>query len=77
MSIAPEDWFNRLFGSFPFVRGRGRRNFDDMFRGFDEMRREMERDFEESFKDLEAKAPKDLIKDYETPEGGKVRELRP
>jgi len=29
-----------------------------MFRGFDEMRREMERHFEESFKDIEAKAPK-------------------
>jgi HSP20 family protein len=78
MSIAPDDWFNRFFGSFPFGRGRGRGNyFDDMFRGFDDMRREMERDFEESFKDIEAKAPKDLIKEYETPEGGKVREVGP
>jgi HSP20 family protein len=48
-----------------------------MFRGFDEMRREMEREFEESFKDIETKAPKDLIREYETPEGGKVRELGP
>lgn len=26
---------------------------------------------------MEAKAPKDLIKEYETPEGGKVREVGP
>ena len=51
--------------------------FGDMFRGFDEMRREMERHFEESFKDIEAKAPKDLIREYETAEGGKVREVGP
>ena len=37
----------------------------------------MEREFEESFKDFETKAPKDLIREYETPEGGKVREIGP
>jgi HSP20 family protein len=73
LSIAPDDWFNRFFG-----RRAGRGNyFDDMFRGFEDMRREMERDFEESFKDIETKAPKDLIREYETPEGGKVREVGP
>ena len=41
------------------------------------MRREMEKQFEESFKDLETKAPKDLIREYETPEGAKVREIGP
>jgi HSP20 family protein len=78
LSIAPDDWFNRFFGSFPFGRRGGRGNyFDDMFRGFDDMSREMERDFEESFKDIETKAPKDLVREYETPEGGKVREIGP
>jgi HSP20 family protein len=48
-----------------------------MFRGFDDMTREMERDFEESFKDIESKGPKELIREYETPEGGKVREVGP
>jgi HSP20 family protein len=48
-----------------------------MFRGFDDMRREIERSFEESFRDIQTKAPKDLIREYETPEGGKVRELGP
>ena len=52
-------------------------SFEDMFRGFDDMRREIERHFEESFKDFETKAPKDLIREYETPEGDKVREVGP
>ena len=77
MSITPDDWFDRFFGNFPFGK-RGRRSyFDDMFGGFDRMRKEMEREFEESFKDLETKTPKELIREYETPEGGKVREIGP
>jgi len=82
LSIEPDDWFSRFFGtgSWPFRRrgsGTGIDYFGDMFRGFDEMRQEMERGFEESFKDIETKAPKDLIREYETPEGGKVREVGP
>jgi HSP20 family protein len=77
MSITPDDWFDRFFGNFPIGK-RGRLSyFDDMFGGFDRMRKEMEREFEESFKDLETKATKDLIREYETPEGGKVREIGP
>jgi HSP20 family protein len=65
--IEPFDWPRRLFGV-------GRRGFfDDMFRGFDEMRREMERGFE----DIEKRIPKDLIREYTTPGGGKVREVGP
>jgi HSP20 family protein len=41
------------------------------------MRREMERGFEDTFKNIENKAPKDLVKEYETPSGGKVREYGP
>jgi HSP20 family protein len=41
------------------------------------MRREMEREFEEQFKDLENRAPKDLVREYETAGGGKVREYGP
>src|SRR4029453_5409032 len=47
------------------------------FGQIDEMRREMERLFENQFKDIQAKAPKDLIREYETPEGAKVREIGP
>jgi HSP20 family protein len=81
LSIEPDDWFTRLFntGSWPFRRRghTGINYFGDMSRGLDEMRREMQRQFEESFKNIEMKAPKDLIREYETPEGNKVREVGP
>ncbi|MGH9972501.1 MAG: archaeal heat shock protein Hsp20 [Nitrososphaeraceae archaeon] len=81
MSIEPDDWFTRFFntGNWPFRRrgGTDMNYFGEMLRGFDEMKREMERQFEESFKNIEMKAPKDLIREYETPEGGKVREVGP
>ena len=58
-AIEPFDWSRRFFGL-----GR-RRFFDDMFRGFDQMKREMEREFE----DMEKRIPKDLIREYTTSEG--------
>lgn len=65
--IEPYDWYRRSFG-------RGRGGFlEDMFRGFDQMRRDMEREFE----DIEKTVPKDLVREYDTPQGGKVREVGP
>src|SRR4051794_21019631 len=77
--IAPFDWFNRFFGggSRGSGRGGGFFGFPDIFRGFDEVRREMEREFEDTFKNIEDKAPKDLVREYETPGGSKVREYGP
>jgi hypothetical protein len=43
------------------------------FEGFEEMRREMEREFEENLKDIEDKVPKDLVREYVTEDGAKVR----
>jgi HSP20 family protein len=37
----------------------------------------MEREFEEGIKQFESNAPKDLVREYETPEGAKVREYGP
>ena len=37
----------------------------------------MEREFNDAIRNIETKAPKDLVKEYETPEGGKVREYGP
>jgi HSP20 family protein len=76
--IEPFDWFNRFFGSGSGSRRSGGFfGFPDIFRGFDEMRREMERGFENAFKNIQAQAPKDLVKEYQTPGGGKVREFGP
>ena len=70
--IEPADWFSRGGGRRLFGGRRG-----DIFGQFDEMRREMERMFEEQFKDIQTRAPKELIREYETPEGGKVKEMGP
>jgi HSP20 family protein len=70
--IEPFDWFSRFFGS-----GRWRGGFPDIFRGFDDMRREMQKEFEDAFKNIQAQAPKDLVKEYQTPGGDKVREYGP
>jgi len=77
MSIEPFDWINRFFGSdnWPFSRGT-RRNFGNPFGSYDEIRREMEREFEESFRNIEKMVPEDLIKEYDTAHG-KVREIGP
>ena len=77
MSIEPFDWINRFFGSdnWPFSR-RARRNYNNMFGSFDEMKRDMEREFEESFRNIEKMVPRDLIKEYDSPQG-KVREIGP
>jgi HSP20 family protein len=76
--IEPFDWFNRFFGG---SRRSGRAGdffgFPDIFRGFDDMRREMEREFEDAFKNIKDKAPKDLVREYETSSGSKVREYGP
>ena len=69
--IEPYDWHSRFFGGARRALGRG--FFDDMFRGFDQMRRQMEREFE----DIEKRIPKDLVGEYNTPQGGKVREVGP
>jgi HSP20 family protein len=63
--IEPFDWSRRIFGRRGF--------FDDMFKGFDEMRREIERGFE----GIEKRIPESLVREYTTPEGGKVREVGP
>jgi len=79
LGIEPDDWFNRFFsfGNWPPRRRQGANYFDDLFRGFDEMRRAMEKQFEDSFKDLQTGAPKELIREYETSDGEKVKEIGP
>src|SRR5829696_10119912 len=67
--INPYDWYRSLFSSRGIFGGF----FDNIFREFDEM----SRTFSEQFKNIENKVPKDLIKEYQTPDGGKVREVGP
>src|ERR687883_1621805 len=74
-----EDWFRRFFSGIPFFPRTGGSwdRLSYMPRQFDEMRREMQRMFEEELKDIQSKIPKELVREYETPQGGKVREVGP
>jgi HSP20 family protein len=80
--IEPYDWIRtRFFRDIdPFSR-IGNFSGDwlgDLPRQFEQMRRQMERMFQEQFTDIDkTKIPKDLIKEYQTPEGAKVREVGP
>lgn len=71
-NIDPYEWYKRFIGGrIPFSKG-----FGDIFREFDEMKKEMERMFE-SVTDMEKNTPKELIREYETQDGRKVREVGP
>jgi HSP20 family protein len=69
----PDDWFRRFTGGRGWFGSGGR---GSIFNEFDEMRREMERMFEETIQDVE-KVPRDLVREYQTPTGDKVREVGP
>jgi HSP20 family protein len=81
-NIMPIDnWFNRILN----LRNRwlggslGDRSLldtTDIFRGFNDMHREMNRMFN-VFNDLSTNAPKELVREYETSDGDKVREVGP
>jgi HSP20 family protein len=68
-----DDWFSR----FPGGRGWfGSDDRDSVISASEEMRREMERLFEETIQNAE-QVPKGLVREYQTPAGGKVREVGP
>jgi HSP20 family protein len=68
-----DDWFRRFAGSRGWFGSGGRAS---VFSEFEEMRREIERMFEETIQNAE-RVPKDLVREYQTPTGGKVREVGP
>ena len=79
--IAPSDWINRFFNTgfgrpWGRVRGRGLLDTRDLFADFDDIHEEMNRMFD-VFNNISNNAPKELVREYETKEGGKVREVGP
>ena len=78
--IIPSDWISRFFET-GLGRGRGRgRGLGllnrDPFSDFDDIHEEMNRMFD-VFNNISNNAPKELVREYETKEGGKVREVGP
>lgn len=72
--LNPFDWYRNFFGRNA-NKNRGR-FFDDYFAGFEEMQEEMERIFKQ-FNNIQSTAPKELVREYQTPDGTKVREVGP
>ncbi len=69
------DLFKRFFGASNNNMRRG--FFDrDLFKEFEDMQQDMERMFNQ-FSDIQSNAPKELVREYQTPDGGKVREVGP
>jgi HSP20 family protein len=68
-----DDWFRRFTGGRGWFGSGGRGN---LVGEFEEMRKEMERMFEETLQNVE-RVPKDLVREYQTPSGGKVRQVGP
>ncbi|TVP41956.1 archaeal heat shock protein Hsp20 [Candidatus Nitrosocosmicus arcticus] len=74
--IVPSDWISRFFDT-GLGRGRGRGLFNrDMSSDFDDIHEELNRMFD-VFNNISINAPKELVREYETKEGGKVREVGP
>ena len=70
------DWFNRFFNLGGRRGGRSLFDTTDLFGDFDDMHKEMNRMFN-VFNDISKTAPKELIKEYETSDGSRVREVGP
>jgi HSP20 family protein len=78
-----DDWFNSFFdfGQSSLRRRNGRlglgRLLDiDPFRAYEEMEDEMSRIFGK-LSDIQTNAPKELVREYQTSDGAKVREVGP
>ncbi|MDQ3872742.1 MAG: Hsp20/alpha crystallin family protein [Thermoproteota archaeon] len=71
-----DDWFRRW--GLPWWGSGSSRGIGtgSMFREFEDMGREMERMFEQTTRDID-KVPKELVREYNTPGGGRVREVGP
>src|SRR5919112_3917459 len=88
MNIRPidnndDDWFSSFFdfGRSGLRSGNGRRGLGglldlDPFRAYEEMEDEMSRIFGK-LSDIQTNAPKELVREYQTPDGDKVREVGP
>jgi HSP20 family protein len=70
----PFDWYKTFFGMHANKKRGG--FFDDYFTGFEEMQEEMERIFKQ-FSTIQSNAPKELVREYQAPDGIKIREVGP
>jgi len=79
--IQPYDWIRRFFNNNNRFGDREFGNSDffsiNLFRDFDEIQSQMQRMFEQFDKTKSDTAPKELVKEYDAPDGSKVRQIGP
>jgi HSP20 family protein len=77
-NIQTYDWFNRFFNNISNRRAGMPSLFDtrDIFKEFEDMHKEIDSMFD-TFNNISSNAPKELVREYQTPEGEKVREVGP
>jgi HSP20 family protein len=73
-----DNLFSRFFNLGGLWKGEGKSRFDttDLFGDFEDIHKEMNRTFN-VFNNISTNTPKELIREYETKEGDKVREVGP
>ena len=72
-NILPYDWFSNFFNP---LNNRGFLDSSDVFRDFEDRYRGMDTMLN-VFNDISTNAPEELVREYETDEGVKVREVGP
>ena len=72
-NILPYDWFGNFFD---LVNSRGLYDRNDLFRDFKDSYRGINAMYN-AFNDISTNAPVELVREYETQEGAKVREVGP
>ncbi|WP_458747379.1 archaeal heat shock protein Hsp20 [Candidatus Nitrosocosmicus sp. T] len=79
--IEPNDWFRRFFNNSNRLGygGYGDSDFFEMnpFRDFDEIRSQMQKMFDELNDSNHDTTSKELVKEYQTPDGSKIRQIGP
>lgn len=72
-NLLPYDWFSNFFNP---LNNRGLIDRSDVFRDFEDRYRGMDTMYN-VFNDISTNAPEELVREYETEEGVKVREVGP
>src|SRR6185436_8882448 len=70
----PFDWYRNFFGRHTNKNRGG--FFDDYFTGFEAMQEDMDRIFKQ-LNNIQSNAPKELVREYQAPDGTKIREVGP
>jgi HSP20 family protein len=80
-NIEPSDWFRRFFSNNNWFGDKDFGNGDflgmKMFRDFNEIQSQMQKMFDQFDRDLSDGTSKEMVKEYQAPDGSKIRQVGP